>query len=196
MSAFDTLTAPPTQITAGEVVTWTETLSDYPPASYALAYQFFSQTPLDGVQQFTISASENGTTYTLATAATYKPGSYNWQKQITRASDSAMRVIGTGNMLVMPSLVSTQTVTFAASQVALLKSVIAAFSATDKVKVNFNGQEFERAAVADYQKQLTYYRAEVIREQAAWNALFGSGNAGNRITQQFVAPWSTNPFGQ
>jgi len=187
MLAFTTLTSIPCDITQGEVVTWAETLTAYPCASYSVAYKFAGQTPQDGFQQFAIAGTESGAaTYTFATPATPKPGAYSWEKQITLTAGSVMRVVERGSINVLPGLSVVPTVTFAAAQVALYKTVLARFAATDKQTVNFNGQSFTRFSIADYQKQLVYWQSQVIAEQAKIDAL--SGKLGGRIRAQFVRP--------
>lgn len=49
-----------------------------------------------------------------------------------------------------------------------------------------------RASIKEYQHQLTYYRAEVIRETAAANAARGV-TTGNRIAIQFIPANDNNP---
>ncbi len=187
MSAFQVLQSIPRCFIAGEVIEWTETEPDYPDPTYSIAYRFFGNTPLDGQQQFTITGTGSGANYTFTTANDYKPGNYGYEKQVTRASDSAMRVIGGGFVLISPNLSTPQTITFAAAQVTLLEGVIAAFSASPDKTVSFNGQSFERDSLKDYQAQLVTYQAQVIREQVQWQALLGI-NRGNRVAQVFVSP--------
>jgi hypothetical protein len=55
--------------------------------------------------------------------------------------------------------------TFAQNQVDLLQTVIGKLNASGFQTVNFNGQSFTRTNISEYQKQLTFYEARVIREQ-------------------------------
>lgn len=186
MLAFTTLTGIPCDITQGEVVTWAETLTAYPCASYGAAYKFAGTTPQDGFQQFSIAGTESGTaTYTFATPSAPKPGTYAWTKQITLTAGGVMRVVDRGTIDVLPGLSVVPTVTFAASQVALLKTVMAAFAASNKKSVNFNGQQFERFEMASYKSQLVAFQAEVIKEQRELARLSGGGDP-FRIANQFV----------
>jgi len=171
---FETLSGIPASIIAGEVVVWAETLSEYPGASYALSYKFAGTTPQDGFQQFSISGTESGSaTYTFTTLTTYKPGTYQWEKQLVRSSDSAMAVIARGTLTIAANLAATPTTTFAASQVALLKTALAALNTTSNQSVSFNGQSYSKANISDYNKQLVYWQAQVIAEQAKIDALAG-----------------------
>jgi hypothetical protein len=64
-------------------------------------------------------------------------------------------------------------VSYAQAQVTLLQSVITAFNTSSHNVVNFNGQSFTRGSVSEYQKQLTYYEARVMRENRAVEAQRG-----------------------
>jgi len=64
-------------------------------------------------------------------------------------------------------------VSYAQQQVKLLQTVIAAFNTSSHNIVNFNGQSFTRGSVSEYQKQLVYYEARVIRENRAVEAARG-----------------------
>lgn len=186
---FDNLTAIPTSFVAGEAITWVETLTDYPIADYSVAYKFTGRTPLDGLQQFGITGTESGTaTYTFTTLTTYKPGNYCWEKQITRASGSVMRVVERGDITVIPNAGTTPTETSAAEQVALLKTALAELNATTNTSVSFNGQSFAKANIGEYKSQLVYWQAQVKKEQDAYNALAGCGHVGGRIALEFVTP--------
>ena len=184
-AAFDNLTALPATFNAGEVVTWVETLTDYPVASYAVAYKFSGVTPQDGFQQFSIAGTETSTaTYTFATLATYKPGSYSWEKQVTQASPAAMRVVERGTVVITPNLAATPTTTFAAAQVALLQGALATLATSTNQSVSFNGQSFSRGNISDYRGQLVYWQAIVLAEQRAIDAL--TGKKFGRVAVQFV----------
>lgn len=175
MSAFDTLTAIPSSITAGEAVSWEETLSDYPGASYAVAYKFAGQTPQDGFVQFSITGTESETAkYTFTTATDLKPGSYNWEKQVTKAAGSVMRVIERGQLVVAANLATAPTTTTAATMVAAIKTALATLATSTTQSVNFNGQEFTRRDQSKLQLQLVYWESRVLFEQQRIAALSGT----------------------
>jgi hypothetical protein len=186
VSAFDALTAIPSEITAGEAVAWTEDLADYPGASYAVAYRFAGQTPQDGFQQFAITGTETSTaTYTFTTLTTYKPGTYNWQKVVTRSSDSVVRVIDEGTLTIKASLSATPTTTTAASMVTAIKTALATLAASTNETVDFNGQRFTRRNQQGLQSQLVYWEAQVLREQSKIDALSGKAKS-HMIGVRFV----------
>lgn len=189
-SVFDTLAAIPCRFTQGEAVAWAETLTDYPVASYAVAYNFNAPTtPLDGVQAFAIVGAETLTdTYTFTTPTSVKPGIYNWQKEITKTAGSVKRYVCAGTITVCPSDSVVQTITTEAAQVTALQTVISEFATTSRSSVSFNGQSFSRASIAEYQKSLAYLQARVIAQQRALAALCGCPpvNAIGRIVTRFA----------
>jgi hypothetical protein len=195
MTAFDNLTSIPCAITAGEAVIWTETPADYPPASYNIAYKFAGQTPQDGFQQFSITGSESGSTYTFTFATTIKPGVYNWEKWVTRSSDSATRSVCKGSIIVRANLGATPTVTDAAAQLALINAAILTLTTTVDSSVSFNGQSFTKADLGRMQEARIRLQAEVYREQQRIAELSGEGNnpvIGTRFLPQ-PGVW-TQPF--
>jgi hypothetical protein len=178
MSAFDTLTVIPSHVTAGEAVAWSESFSDYPGASYSILYKFAGQTPQDGWQSFSITGTESGTdTYTFTTATTYKPGVYQWERQVTRTSDSVMRVDGTGTLTVMANLATTPTTTTAQTMLTALETAITTLSTTVNASVSFNGQSFTKADMSRLLEQRTRLQAEVYRERQTVAALAGNAQS-------------------
>ncbi len=185
MGLFDTLTGIPSEITQGEAVSWAENLTGYAIGSYSVAYVFNGNTPLDGNQKFTVTGAETGTiTYTFTMPTSVKPGLYRWEKQITQTAGSLMRVACSGEMVIKPNLATTQTTTFAASQVALIEANLATLSASTNASVSFNGQSFTRANISDLQRHYATWKARVIAEQAALAAL--SGEPANRRFVRFA----------
>lgn len=185
---FDNLTALPASFAVGEIITWVETLTDYPGATHSIAYKFAGQTPLDGFQQFSIAGTETSTaTYTFVTLTTYKPGIYTWEKQITLTSGSLMRVVECGQVVIQPNAATSMTTTTAATMVTTLETVLATFAASANQSVSFNGQSYSRGSISDYRNQLVFWKARVFAERRAWDALkcCGSGSGG-RIATEFL----------
>jgi hypothetical protein len=186
----DPLSGIPSQFEAGDTVIFTESFPDYAPGTYTAALVMNN-----GVAAATtVNATTSGTSFlftiTAAVSAAYTPGQYTFA--IYATSGSTRYTAKSGVVNILPNLTATATPSFAQAQVTLLKVVIAELNTTSKQSVNFNGQSFSRANIADYQKQLTYYRAEVIRETAAANAARGI-TTGNRIAIQFMPANNNNP---
>lgn len=191
---FDTLAAIPDAVTSGEAVSWAETLTDYPGASYSVAYKFAGQTPQDGWQTFSLSGAESGTaTYTFTTGTSIKPGVYQWERQITRTGDSVMRVDATGSITVRANLATAPTTTTAATMLAALETAITTLSTTVNQSVSFNGQSYTKASMADLLAQRTRLQAEVYREKQAIAALSGMSD-GRRVSVRFANSNGQWPF--
>lgn len=179
MSAFDTLTAIPTEIVSGTTVVWTETQTDYPQPDYTIAYKFLAlDTPVDGVETFSVSGSGSGSawTFTITSAAAPKPGRYLWQEIVTRASPAAVAVIASGQLTVQPNFTAAPTTSAAATMLAALETAITTLSAGTNQSVSFNGQSFTKKDMRSLLDERTRLQAEVKREQEALAALSGRMN--------------------
>lgn len=193
--SFDTLTAMPCRFTAGEVISWTESLPSYPQGTYTIAYKYTGQTPLDGLQQFTITGSGSGTTWTFTTPSAPKPGAYTYERQITKVAGSVMRVDQTchGNLVIQPNYGTAPTETPAAQMVAGLLLAISTLQTNPERSTSFNGQSVSYSDLDQLQKQLIYWKSQVIAEQKKLAALTGcdpaaGGNIGVRFGGASLAP--------
>lgn len=173
MSIFDALTAIPCALTAGEIQSWTETLSEYPDPTYRVLYLFGGQTPRDGWKTFEVAGVGVGSAWTFTTGNTYKPGKYTWEKKIVRVSDSLVRIICRGTMIVRPNLSVAPTATAAATALANIETAIATLSSSVNQTVSFNGQSYTKGSMETYLKERTRLQAEVYREQQRTAALLG-----------------------
>lgn len=173
MSVFDPLSSIPCSITAGEAVSWTETLSSYPSASYSVAYKFAGQTPQDGHQTFAIAGAGVGSVYTFTAATALKPGVYDWEKQVTQTAGPTMRVVCTGQLTVKPNLATAPTTTTAQTLLTTIETAIALLAATSNQTVSFNGQSYSKASIQTYLAERTRLQAEVYRENQKRLALSG-----------------------
>ncbi len=93
----------PTQITQGDRVAWTRTISDYPATLYTLEYRFRS----DAGPGFNVTADADGDDFdaviTSAQSATAKAGKYAWQAWLTEIADATHTfAIQVGNTTITP----------------------------------------------------------------------------------------------
>ena len=186
----DPISGIPSQFEAGDTVIFTENFTDYDVATYSASLVLNNAAAAPTTVAATVSGTNFLFTISAAVSATYAPGQYTFAVYCTASATRFTAKSGVINIL--PNLTATATPSFAQAQVTLLKTVLAEFNATTRQSVNFNGQSFSRASINEYQKQLTYYRAEVIRETAAANAARGV-TTGNRIAIQFVPSSDNNP---
>jgi hypothetical protein len=184
----------PLQIEAGNSASFLLSYGDFPPASYSLAFVLSQGT----AAPVSVNATDAGNgkflvTLTTTITAALTPGNCSW---IAYASATNTRATAeSGTITVLPNLAVAQTPSYAQTMVTALQTALTAFASTDKRIVDFNGQRFERAHMADYQKQHTYWKAIVVSEQAALARSLG-GKDPTRVTTVFVpASGVTFPFG-
>jgi len=180
------------RIEAGNSAAFLLSYADFAPGSYTLTFTI-SQGMAAPVS---IVATTSGTKFlvTLSTtvSATLLPGDWPWYAY---ASATGVRYGADAGMItVLPNLAAAQTPSFAQAQVTRLETVLATFTATDKKEVDFQGQKFVRADIAQYQKQYTYWKAIVASEKAALARSLGGGDP-TRVTTVFVpAAPSSGPW--
>jgi hypothetical protein len=179
------------QIECGNTSAFLLNYPDYPVGTYVLTFVLSAGTAAPSSTTATTSGTNFLVTLSAAATTALTPGVYQWAAYAT--SGSTRYTAATGKITLMPNLAATQTASFAQSMVTLLQTVLAAFAATDKRIVDFNGQRFERYAIKDYQTQYTYWKAALISEQAALAAQRGEGTGG-RIVAQFLPSSDVTPI--
>lgn len=185
-----TLTGLPRQLAAGDTTLWTENFTDYPVGTWTAKFVL----NMGSAQPITLDATTSGSDFLFTlprlTSAGIPPGDYEFAIYVT---DGTQRTTAkTGTVSVLPDLAQGIAPTFAEKQVTNLEGAIATLNASTSQSVSFNGQSFTRQNLADYQKQLTYWQARVIAEQAKLAAQRGAGDPG-RIQTQFY-PQDGCPF--
>lgn len=173
----------PLQIEAGNSAAFLLSYANFAPGSYTLIFTI-SQ---GSAAPISITATTSGTKFlvTLSTtvSATLLPGNWPWYAY---ASATGVRYgADAGVITVLPNLAAAQTPSFAQAQVTRLETVLATFTATDKKEVDFQGQKFVRADIAQYRKEYTYYRAIVVSEQTTLARSLGGGDP-TRVATVFV----------
>lgn len=102
-----TATTEPSRATAGDTITWTKSLSDYPAtAGWVLAY-----TLINASAKITATATASGAdhlvTISASTSAAYTPGTYTWVATVTKAAERY--TIGQGSLTIAPNLAAAAT---------------------------------------------------------------------------------------
>jgi hypothetical protein len=105
--AFTVPTTEPETLAAGDLWTWTKTLTDYSAAdNWTLTYAL----RINGQAPKTITATGSGTTHTVSVAATttagYTAGEWQWNAYATNSGTLARHTIGSGRFTVLPNLAS------------------------------------------------------------------------------------------
>lgn len=102
-----TATTEPSRVTAGDTVTWTKSLSDYPASSgWVLSY-----TLINSAAKITITATASGADHQVlasaATSAAWTAGLYTWVSAVAKASERF--TIAQGSITIAPNLAASST---------------------------------------------------------------------------------------
>jgi hypothetical protein len=171
----------PTNLTAGDTVTWSRSLADYPATqSWVLSYRL-----INAANKIDITAAASGAdhlvTVTAATSAAWQAGTYTWQAYVTKAAERY--TVGAGSVVIKPNL---------AAQAAGFDSRSESLQRFDAIKAAYdlyiaNGQGLmQRYTIGgrevwfkdfdDAKAQLDYWGNKVQAELAAESIAAGRGN--------------------
>ena len=182
----------PASFEAGNAVTFSVSLADYPSASYALAFVFSRP----GATPVSAAATASGTGYTVtipgAVTAGIVPGDYDWALYATDSSGNRTTA-AQGALEVLPNLAAPQALSFAQQKVAALETDLLALRGSIK---NYSGgsQSWGKREEEELQKAIVYWQSRVIRERREADAKRGRPNNGT-IEPRFVAPGCGVPPG-
>lgn len=103
----NTPTTEPLAVTAGDTVTWTRTLADYP----ASAGWVISYTLINASAKITITGSASGDDHLIsasaATTTAWAAGNYDWQAAVSKAAERY--TVGSGRISIKPSFAAVAT---------------------------------------------------------------------------------------
>jgi hypothetical protein len=188
-NAFDSANYPsrePTELVIGDRWAWkrTDLGADYPPASYALSYSMRLEGT--GATEIGISASESGSDYLVevasATTAAYTAGRYRWQAYITRSSDSARVMVGSGIVEVKANRDASTADPRSHARIVLdaIEAVLQSRASKDQEEYSIAGRSLKHTSIEDLLKLRNQYRAEVDAEERAAN-----GKGGRKLVYRF-----------
>lgn len=184
-------TGVPLQIECGGTSAFLLSYPDYPPGTYTLTFVLLLGTAAPVSTTATTSGTSFLVTLTATATAAFAAGVYQYAAYVK--AGSARYTAATGRITLLPNLAATQTPSDAQAMVTLLTAVMKLFAATDKKMVNFNGQQFERQEMKQYQEQFVFWKAQLLSEQAAFAAQRGEGTGG-RIVAKFVPVSDVTPL--
>tara|TARA_R110000824_G_scaffold158541_2_gene332518 strand:- start:3932 stop:4513 length:582 start_codon:yes stop_codon:yes gene_type:complete len=178
---FDAGQAPttePLQIVAGDFVQWKvlNLVEDYPTALYTLTYTARISGARD---EFQILATGH-TTHYLVTASSaitgsYSTGTYQWQQEITRISDSARLILRRGTFTVLSDLdvAGADVRSHAEIMIDKIESVLNGKADSDVSSYSIAGRSLTKMTFSELTQARDYYRAEFMRETADADAKAG-----------------------
>lgn len=116
-----TATTEPSRVTAGDTVTWSKTLSDYPAtAGWVLAY-----TLINSASKISITATASGPDHVVsvaaATTANWTAATYTWVAAVTKAAERY--TIGQGVITIAPNIAAATTLDTRSSAKKALEAV-------------------------------------------------------------------------
>jgi hypothetical protein len=171
----------PTELYVGDRWMWkrTDLGTDYPTASYSLAYVL---RPLAASgSQIDITAAEDGNDYIVevasATTATYTYTDYRWYAFITRTSDSQRLEIGSGTVTVYANRItsSDDPRTHAEQMVDKLELVLNNRADADVLSYSIAGRSLSKMSPDELVKWRDYYLAERAKERRSEAIKLGKG---------------------
>lgn len=178
----------PTAFTAGDTVSWTRSLSDYPAsAGWVLSYRFISPTAKFDVTG-TASGDDHAVTITAAISAAYTAGTYAWQGYVTLGA--ARHTIGSGTTVVDPNLAAVSAAGYdnrtpARKALDALNAGLETFGSNAHVQgYTIEGREMKYRTFADFMAARDRLALEVRKEEEATRASQGQASR-NRLRVVF-----------
>lgn len=171
---FDSSNAPstePTQIVAGDFVQWwqKDLAQDYPTASYSLKY--VARTVESGGFEVDFTASETNGFYLVqlssSTTSQWVSGTYKWQKEIIRTSDSARIVLAESEFTVSKSMANEGDYrSHAQIMLSKIESLLQGKADADVASYSVAGRSLTKMNFAELMAARDMYKAEVRKELA------------------------------
>lgn len=174
----------PTTITAGDTVSWSRSVAEYPAADgWALSYGVAG--PTSATVGTTASGGANYTAVVSSTTtAGWLPGSYTWTAFVRRSGER--HTIARGAWQVLPNPAGEAEPSHAQKTLDLIQAALENRIPRGLEETTIAGQQISRIPIADLFNLRQKYRAEVFNEQRAALAAAGVG-VRRTIGVQFIA---------
>jgi hypothetical protein len=165
-----TLTAIPSEYNDGDTISWSEVVPGY--SGGTVVYRFA------GPQQFTVTGSGSGTTFTFILPTGKLPGVYVWQQVGTVST--VVTTLQTGSIRCNPNLAATAATSSAATMLAAAETAFTSLCAKQIESADVNGESYTYASRGDLLKTIQQLKATVQAENDALRIQQGLGT-GRRI---------------
>jgi len=190
MNQFDNSTAPkktPKSLVIGDYIAWRNSsyVSDYPPASYTLAYTFRREG--DPARSFVATGSEDSGEFLFeianAASSVIETGLYFWDLQVTRDSDGERVTLDQGTLSVHAdkSSDSGDPRTLPRKMVSEIERAILGRATNNQLDTLAYTMGVETSATRDTEKlnnHRDYWRRELIKANRKWRARNGKRHSG------------------
>jgi hypothetical protein len=158
----------PLSIRAGDLVTWTKSLSDFPAnAGWTLTY-----TLINATTKITIAASASGADHLVsvpaATSANYAAGIYTWMARVSKALE--LYTVAQGTIEILPNLATLTTFdgrSHARTMVEAIEAAIEGRASALQLEYEINGRRIKFMGPDELIKWLSFYRSELAKEAQA-----------------------------
>lgn len=186
MTAATPPTTEPDSVVAGDTLTWTRSLADYPAGTWTLKYRL-----INAAGKIDITASASGTDHLVAisaaTSANYTAGTYAWTALVEKTGERA--TIGGGTIVVKPNIAALNTLdarTDAAKIVDQLMAAYTSYTSSNGLVAEYEiaGRRMKYRSAAEILEQISLWEARVASEKRAERIAAGL-QAGNRVLVRF-----------
>lgn len=131
-----------------------------------------------GPQTRTVAATKSGSDFSIAAdTAAWTAGTYAWQAWATYA-DASKKIIGSGTLDLADALGVGDVRSNARKMVEMIEAMMAGNASEGVRRYRINNRELERYSVSELMQLLSYWRAQVKRENR-------NGGLGPRIAVRF-----------
>lgn len=165
-------TKEPNTLVLGDYWSWKrdDLATDYPIGTYALTYEFHSDSGGGGTKKFTLTAVEADDTYYIESASStttgYAIGDYVWEAYITKTSSSNRIMIDSGRTSITENLANTNADLRSHAKKVLdaLEAVIENRATMDQSSMSIAGRSLSRMSVDELLTFRNRYKAEYLKE--------------------------------
>lgn len=168
------MTTEPFEITAGDTVTWTKTLEQYPAPEWQLNYVL-----LNASHKIQITGVADGSNHLIsvpaAVSVAYGAGSYKWQSYVTKGAERY--TIATGQMTIKPDFATAlamDTRSHVKKTLDALEAMIEGKASRDVQEYSIQGRMLKHIPLTElmplYEKYKRFYADEVASEKASKGA--------------------------
>ena len=162
----------PNTLVLGDYWSWKrdDLATDYPIGTYALTYEFHSDSGGGGTKKFTLTAVEADDTYYIESASStttgYAVGDYVWEAYITKTSSSNRIMVDSGRTSITENLANTNADLRSHAKKVLdaLEAVIENRSTMDQSSMSIAGRSLSRMSVDELLTFRDRYKAEYLKE--------------------------------
>jgi hypothetical protein len=183
-------TTEPARVVAGDTLTWSKSLSDYPATIWTLKYR-----GINAAGKFDITATASGTDYlitvTAAASSAWVAGDYAWTAWVEKGSGpTAERVtVGSGTITVAANIATLNTLDARTDAAKILDQLMAAYksyTASNGLVAEYEiaGRRMKYRSAADILEQIDRWKATVAAEKRAERIAAGLGG-GNKVLVRF-----------